>query len=242
MRTIAQLAALHDRSDEWVRTKLRQHPVAMPVQAPRSTVIVMDVTYFGSWGVLVAIDPNARTQKGENLVLYYAFLEGSERTVHYQTALDTLEEMGYHVTGATIDGRRGVRELLAHRGIPAQYCQFHQLQTITRCLTRRPYLPQNRRLRSIALSIPTTGEAELTEALDEWYALYGDWLKKKMKKADLSIREHDGRTLVCGVICRICLSTSVQHMFLSPIPPTHWMAGLGSGKVCCTGIVGARGC
>ncbi len=79
----------------------------------------MDVTYFGSWGVLVAIDPNADAAKGENLVLYYAFLEGSERTVHYQTALDTLEEMGYAVTGATIDGRRGVRELLEHRGIPA---------------------------------------------------------------------------------------------------------------------------
>ena len=159
MRTIAQLAVQYGRSEEWVRTKLRQHPVKMPVQAPRLTVIVMDVTYFGPWGVLVAIDPNARTERGENLVLYYAFLEGSERTVHYQTALDTLEEMGYTVTGATIDGRRGVRELLAHRGIPAQYCQFHQLQTITRCLTRRPYLPQNRRLRSIAL--------------------YGDWLKQK---------------------------------------------------------------
>ena len=79
----------------------------------------MDVTYFGSWGVLVVIDPNANTARLENLVLYYAFLEGSERTVHYQTALDTLEEMGYAVTGATIDGRRGVRELLEHRGIPA---------------------------------------------------------------------------------------------------------------------------
>ena len=176
---MAQLATLYGRSDEWVRTKLRQHPIHMPVQAPRSTVIVMDVTYFGSWGVLVVIDPNANTARLENLVLYYAFLEGSERTVHYQTALDTLEEIGYVVTGATIDGRRGVRELLEHRGIPAQYCQFHQLQTITRCLTRRPYLPQNRSLRSIALSIPSTTEAELEGALDGWYEAYGDWLKQK---------------------------------------------------------------
>lgn len=179
MRTVGQLASLYGRSDEWVRTKLRQHPVRMPKQAPRSTVIVMDATYFGSWGVLVVIDPNACTSQGENLVLYYAFLEGSERTVHYQTALDTLEEMGYTITGATIDGRRGVRELLEHRGIPAQYCQFHQLQTITRCLTRRPYLPQNRTLRSIALSIPTTTEAELADALDGWHDAYGDWLKQK---------------------------------------------------------------
>ena len=179
MRTVEQLASLYGRSDEWVRTKLQQYPIAMPVQRPRPVVIVMDVTYFKSWGVLVVIDPNALTRQGENLVLYYAFLEGSERTVHYQTALDTLEEMGYEVTGATIDGRRGVRELLEQRGIPAQYCQFHQLQTITQCLTRRPYLPQNRALRSIALSIPTTTEAALTEALDGWHSAYGDWLKQK---------------------------------------------------------------
>lgn len=184
MRTIKQLATLHGRSDEWVRTKLQQHPVTMPRQRPRRVVIVMDVTYFGPWGVLVVIDPNARTERGENLVLYYAFLEGSERTVHYQTALDTLEAMGYTITGATIDGRRGVRELLARQGIPAQYCQFHQLQTITRCLTRRPYLLQNRQLRSIALSIPTTNEADLTAALDGWYAAYSDWLRQ---------RDHEGR-------------------------------------------------
>ena len=151
----------------------------MPVQVPRSTVIVMDVTYFGSWGVLVVIDPNADAKQGENLVLYYAFLEGSERTVHYQTALDTLEAMGYVVAGATIDGRRGVRELLEQRDIPAQYCQFHQLQTITRCLTRRPYLPQNRALRSIALSIPSTTEAAFTTALNGWYDAHGEWLKQK---------------------------------------------------------------
>ena len=139
----------------------------------------MDVTYFGSWGVLVVIDPNANTAAGENLVLYYAFLEGSERTVHYETAIDTLEAMGYVIRGATIDGRRGVRELLESRGIPAQYCHFHQLQTITRCLTRRPYLPQNRALRAIALSLPSTTMEQLTVDLDAWYESHGEWLRQK---------------------------------------------------------------
>lgn len=127
----------------------------------------------------MVIDPNASSSRQENLVLYYAFLEGSERTVHYETALDTLEEMGYWVRGATIDGRRGVRELLESRGIPVQYCQFHQLQTITRCLTKRPYLPQNRALRAIALSVPTTTKEKLTTDLDDWYTANGDWLKQK---------------------------------------------------------------
>ena len=139
----------------------------------------MDVTYFGSWGVLVVIDPNARPDTPENLVLYHSFLEGSERTVHYEIALDTLEELGYQIVGATIDGRRGVRELLEARGIPVQHCQFHQLQTITRCLTRRPYLPENRQLRSIALDLTTSTASQLTERLDAWYAAHSSWLKQK---------------------------------------------------------------
>lgn len=139
----------------------------------------MDVTYFGPWGVLVVIDPNVRPAQHENLVLYHAFLESSERIVDYEIALDTLESLGYTILGATIDGRYGVRELLQKRGIPTQYCQFHQLQTITRCLTRRPSLLPNQELRSIALTLTTSTEAQLTSDLDKWYTAHQIWLKEK---------------------------------------------------------------
>lgn len=168
---------MHGRSDEWVRTKLAVYVAPRVVHHPRPVVVVMDVTYFGSWGVLVVIDPNAA--RHENLVLYYAFLDGSERTVDYEVALDTLEGLGYSVVGATIDGRRGVRELLQSHGIPVQCCQFHQLQTITRCLTRRPLLVPNQALRAIALTLTTTTLERLTADLDAWYALHGTWLKQK---------------------------------------------------------------
>lgn len=179
MRTVAQLAASHGRSDEWVRTRLARYQPPLPTHCPRSVVVVMDVTYFGSWGVLVVIDPNAKVDTGENLVLYYGFLEGSERTLHYEVALDTLEGLGYTIVGAAIDGRRGVRELLEARNIPVQYCQFHQLQIINRRLTRRPYLPQNQALRAIALTLTTTTEEQLAADLDAWHAAHGDWLKEK---------------------------------------------------------------
>ena len=139
----------------------------------------MDVTYFGSWGVLVVIDPNAVTTRGENLVLYHAFLDGSERTMHYEVALDTLEELGYQIVGATIDGRRGVRELLEVRGIPVQHCQFHQPQSITRYLTRRPYLLPNQELRRIALDLTVVTQQEMTKRLDDWHDTYSTWFKQK---------------------------------------------------------------
>lgn len=179
MRTVAQLARQYHRSDEWVRTKLAQYQLPTLAHQPRQVVVIMDVTYFGPWGVLVVIDPNAQTAKGQNLVLYHCFLEGSERTLHYEVALDTLEAMGYRVVGATIDGRRGVRELLEARHIPVQHCQFHQLQTVTKYLTRRPYLTQNQQLRSIALDLTTSTQDELTRRLDAWHVQHGTWLKQK---------------------------------------------------------------
>lgn len=179
LRTVAQLAAQYNRSDEWVRTKLASYKAPKVIQRPRPVVVVMDVTYFGSWGVLVVIDPNASAADNENLVLYHAFLNGSERSVDYEMALDTLESAGYTILGAAIDGRRGVRELLQARSVPVQHCQFHQLQNVTRYLTRRPYLLPNQTLRSIAMTLTTTTQAQLTADLDDWHTTYGEWLKEK---------------------------------------------------------------
>ncbi len=178
MRTVAQLATSYNRSDEWVRSKLATYQPPILIHVPRRVTVIMDVTYFGSWGVLVVIDPNANVAQ-ENLVLYYGFLDGSERTLHYEVALDTLEGLGYQIVGATIDGRRGVRELLEVRSIPVQYCQFHQLQTITRCLTKRPYLSQNQALRAIALSLTSSTQEQMTADLDAWHATNRAWLKQK---------------------------------------------------------------
>lgn len=158
---------------------LARYQPPKPRHCPRRVVVIMDVTYFGSWGVLVVIDPNAQASRRENLVLYYAFLDGSERTVDYEVALDTLEGLGYTILGATIDGRRGVRELLHARGIPIQYCQFHQLQIITRCLTRRPPFSPAQELRAIALTLTTTTQPQLTAQLAAWHAAHKTWLKEK---------------------------------------------------------------
>jgi hypothetical protein len=139
----------------------------------------MDVTYFGPWGILVVIDPYAEVAKAENLVLYWAVIEGTERTRDYDIATDTLEGMGYVIRAATIDGRRGVRQMLERRGIPVQHCQFHQLLTVTQCLTKRPRLVQNKELRSIALSLCRTTQDVFIAELDGWYKKHGEWLKQR---------------------------------------------------------------
>ena len=134
----------------------------------------MDATYFGrSWGMLVGMEAST------GRIVYYAYLTGTEKTADYREALDTLLGLGYQIQAVAIDGRRGVRELCVAYGLPVQYCQFHQLLTITECLTKNPKLPANIDLRRIALTITRTTRADFEVALNAWYVKYGKWLKER---------------------------------------------------------------
>ena len=157
-RTVKSLAKEHRKSTGCIRTQLEAYAPPRIIQKPRTAAVIMDATYFDDWGMLVVIDPYADTASGENTVLYYAVLKGTERTVDYEVATDTIEAMGYSILAVTIDGRRGVRNMLEARGIPVQHCQFHQLMSMTRCLTKKPRLTQNIELRAIALTLARTDE------------------------------------------------------------------------------------
>lgn len=178
-RSVKSLAKEYEKSKGFIHTKLAAYAPPGIVQKPRTVAVIMDVTYFDGWGMLVVIDPYANVSLGENTVLYWAALEGTERTVDYEVATDTIEAMGYRLIAATIDGRRGVKRMLEERGIPVQYCQFHQLMTITQCLTKRPRLTQNIELRAIALTLARTDELAFEDALAAWYARHGKWLKER---------------------------------------------------------------
>ena len=177
--SVATLAERHHKSPTTIRRILASYHVGDWLSRPRPVTVILDVTYFKSFGVLVAYDPYAKQTKGYDRVLYYAVLEGTERTRDYDTATDTLEAMGFKLQAAVIDGRRGARQMLERKGIPVQHCQFHQLLTITQCLTKRPILVQNKELRRIALHLTHATKGEFAYALDEWYADYGDWLKER---------------------------------------------------------------
>ncbi len=178
-RTIKSLAKEYGKSRSYISSQIDQYVPPRIVQKPRIIAVIMDVTYFDDWGILVVIDPYANIVLGENTVLYWAIVEGTEKTVDYDVATDTIEAMGYSIIAATIDGRRGVRTMLESKGIPVQYCQFHQLMTITQCLTKHPRLPQNIELRDIALTLTRSDELRFEAALAGWYKKHGKWLKER---------------------------------------------------------------
>lgn len=177
--SVAVLAARYGKSRTTIRRLLASYLPENRIHRPRQVTVIMDVTYFGSWGILVVIDPSAKGEQDENTVLYWAEIAGTERTLDYEVATDTLEAMGYQIRAAVIDGRRGVRQMLERKGIPVQQCQFHQLQTITQCLTKRPKLEQNKQLRVIALTLTKTTLKGFEAELDAWYEHHGSWLKER---------------------------------------------------------------
>lgn len=178
-RTVAQLMEQYGHGRKWVETRLNAHEAGDIPMRSRPVTIIMDVTYFGSWGVLVALDPYATADRDEYPVVYYRFIESTEKTADYETCVDELQTQCFTIQAAVIDGRRGVREMLERKGIPVQQCQFHQLQTITQCLTRNPKLAPNQELRDIARSLTKTTERGLAAALDLWHEQHGDWLKER---------------------------------------------------------------
>lgn len=177
--SVATLAERYHKSPATIRRLIADYYAPDWLSRPRPVTVILDVTYFKGFGVLVAYDPYAKQTKGYDRVLYYAVLDGTERTQDYDVATDTLEGMGFKIRAAVIDGRRGVRQMLERKDIPVQQCQFHQLLTITQCLTKRPILPQNKALRRIALTLTRATKGEFAAALDEWYAEHGDWLKQR---------------------------------------------------------------
>ena len=177
--SLAVLAKRYNKSTSTIQRFIRDYVEPDWLSRPRPVTVILDVTYFKGFGVLVAYDPYAKYVPGYDRVLYYAVLGSTEKTIDYDTATDTIEGMGYTIQAVVIDGRRGVRQMLERKGIPVQHCQFHQLQTITQCLTKRPVLVQNRELRAIALTLTKTTRGAFEQKLDEWHAEHDDWLKER---------------------------------------------------------------
>jgi hypothetical protein len=176
--TIDELTEQTGRSERWVRTQLAAYTLPPHTPTPRPIVAVADATYFGkarSWGMLVIRDPH----EGENLYWEEIWREAPS---DYQHGVATLEQQGFTIQALVIDGRNGVRE--AFPGIPIQMCQFHQLQIVTRYLTKHPKLPAGQELRAITCTIARSTEVSFARLLNAWEAHWHDFLREKVPDAD----------------------------------------------------------
>jgi hypothetical protein len=172
-QTLKRLANAEERSSRWVKKQL---DAARPIKralTPQPTPIAADMTFWGrGYGVMVFRSPTLK----KNLWWTESF---QETPWMYGDGLRALQKQGWTITGAVIDGKRGVAQIFEREGIPVQYCQFHQVKTVTKYLTRKPKTEAGKELRSLALQLKGSTEQEFTDALATWHERWNSFLDEK---------------------------------------------------------------
>jgi len=144
------------------------------IKVPKKPVnVITDATFFArSDGVLVA-----RANSGN---LAWKEIE-TEKAEYYEELLNLLSDAGVRFISFVIDGRRGVLHMLLRRfpNTPVQYCQFHQIQIITRYLSKKPKLEAGRELRELSLTITESDRRTFTDFLNKWHEKWERFLAEK---------------------------------------------------------------
>ena len=135
--------------------------------------VIIDATFFTrSDGVLVA------RANSKNLI--WKEIE-TEKVEDYEELILMLQAAGVIFSTFVIDGKRGVLHMILKKfpGIPVQYCQFHQIQIITRYLSKKPRLEAGKELRELTLTLAKTDRKTFTNELRLWHERWEDFLAEK---------------------------------------------------------------
>lgn len=169
--TYRSLAKNTKRSVKWVKIKLDASTLIDEKILPGETILVIDTTYFGrEFGVMVFRCAIRKKNLWWKVVPY-------ETNAEYQAGVCELEARGWRILGIVCDGRRGLPQLFY--GILVQICQFHQLQVVTRYITRRPKLLASIELRNIDLLLTKTDEPSFSYWLQQWHEKWSSFLSEK---------------------------------------------------------------
>lgn len=155
----------------WVRKQL--DTIAVPTQdlIPHPTVIIADTTFWGRhYGVCVF----RAWPLAENIWWHEV---ASELMTHYRYARAILEERGWVLKAAVVDGRRGFIKVF--EDMPVQICQFHQIKIVGRYLTSRPKTDAGKALLALVHTLTRTDETTFSTALSAWHGRWKDFISEK---------------------------------------------------------------
>lgn len=172
-QTIAQLAVAEERSHVWVKKHLDAALERDQILMPQPTPIAADMTFWGrGYGVIVFRSPTLKKN------LWWREFQ-FETPFVYQQGLIALRKQGWDITSAVIDGKRGVAQVFERLEIPVQYCQFHQVKTVTKYLTRKPKTEAARELRALALRLKDVREEEFKKEISAWHERWNEFLNER---------------------------------------------------------------
>jgi hypothetical protein len=112
-----------------VQRKLDLYQVKHAVKIPKKVLVLRDTNYWGiNFGLMLFKGPYSK----ENL-LWYAVK--SETNPLYIKEINELKPKCFEIVSILYNGRKGL--VGAFKDIPVQLCQFHQVATIRREITKK---------------------------------------------------------------------------------------------------------
>lgn len=100
----------------------------------------------------------------------------SESMEWYRSGISRLQTQGWTIKAIVCDGRKWF--FTAFWNIPVQMCQFHQIQIVTRYLTKHPKTDAWKALRALTLLITKTDKESFSYWLDQWWEDYADFMNE----------------------------------------------------------------
>lgn len=138
--------------------------------------VIMDTTYFGrTLGVMVF------KNSLDSSILLKKYVK-TETINEYVSGIKEIARRGISVQSIICDGRRGIVQ--AFPDVPVQICQFHQIKTVTRYLTKNPKLEASKELKKISLMLVKSTEREFVLMLDEWYEKWKELLNERTRNSE----------------------------------------------------------
>lgn len=138
--------------------------------------LIMDTTYFGRrFGVMVLFDSISQQVLSVDEVKY-------ETNALYVDAVSKIQEKGITIQSITCDGRKGLMQMFPD--IPVQLCQFHQVKTVNRYLTRKPKTAAAQELREVVLVLKSSSRLHFENALDGWFEKHKSFLNERTVHAE----------------------------------------------------------
>lgn len=170
-QTIKELSVKHKCSTKTISRKLHAYQVHRNQPTPRKVAVIIDTTYFGRGvGIMFFMD----SYTNEVLLRYHVKYETN---ILYKQGIELLKRRGFEIEAIICDGRKGLTEL--YNDVPIQLCQFHQIQAVTRYLTKNPQLEAGKELYSLAKSLTTISKASFIKRLSDWKEKWNDFLQEK---------------------------------------------------------------
>lgn len=174
-QTLRELEETFGYSKTQLKTMFKGIPTLKKEHKPRFINLVVDATFFGKketgqWGVVVFRDAKEK----ENL--WWEFVL-DETVQSYERGKYTLLSLGYTFNAVTCDGLPGLINVF--KGIPVQFCHFHQTQIVKRYVTENPKLIAGHDLLLLVQTLTLSTEIVFVQQLNQYIEKYRPFLNEK---------------------------------------------------------------